>query len=389
MDDSDEFSVIIDEVRPNASDDYESGGEMIEDGEEQVEGVVRDTEEIESGQRDTEEIENGERDTEEIQNGERDTEEEAMEEMVEPNNNALDMPLRKVKEPSAVWKVAERVGGGAKCNFCKKIYKCAQGSTTNIIAHMQSKHQSREEVKILVSEQRKKKQKITVKRCQTEKKRIENNQPLISNFSNRRGLMDVLKRKKLDSALVKMTICMNRPFSDVENFHFRNLLFIAEPNYIMPSRKRHTSNFDAEAVKVVDNLKNEIIKDVTEAGHKTICITSDHGTSSDQFRTKKNALTVARCDKDFVIKKDIIKMIKCDGSQTGKKIREDVKTELESKAGWKEDWSVNWTTDNEAKQVNARLPGKHPEVGLLTNYTGLDIPFHLNAHYNYYPRGLR
>lgn len=100
-------------------------------------------------------------------------------------------------------------------------------------------------------------------------------------------------------------------------------------------------------------------------------------------------MTVARCDKDFVMKKDIIKMIKCDGSQTGKKIREDVKTELESKAGWKEDWSVNWTTDNEAKQVNARLPGKHPEVGLLTNYTGLDIPFHPNGHYNYYPRGLR
>ena len=126
--DSDEFSVIIDEVRPNASDDYESGGEMIEDGEEQVEGVVRDTEEIESGQRDTEEIENGERDTEEIQNGERDTEEEAMEEMVEPNNNALDMPLRKVKEPSAVWKVAERVGEGLSAIFVKRSTNVPRGA---------------------------------------------------------------------------------------------------------------------------------------------------------------------------------------------------------------------------------------------------------------------
>ena len=141
--DSEDYSVIIDEVRQNASDDCESGGEMIEDGEEQVEGVIRDTEEIESGQRDIEEIETGERDTEE----------DAMEEMVEPNNNELIMPLRKLKEPSAVWKVAKRVEGGAKCKFCKKIYKCAQGSTTNIIAHMQSKHQSREEVKILISEQ--------------------------------------------------------------------------------------------------------------------------------------------------------------------------------------------------------------------------------------------
>ena len=303
-----------------------------------------------------------------------DTEDEEAVEISDRNHNfgELDMPQRKVKELSAVWKVAEKVEGGAKCKFCKKIYKCAQGSTTNIISHMQSKHGNREEVKILISEQKKKKQRLKLKRLQSEQKRIDTNQPLISNFSNRRGLIDVLKRRKLDAALVKMTVCMNRPFSDVENHHFRNLLFIAEPNYIMPGRTRHTSNFDSEAVKVVEHLKKEITSDVTEAGHKTINITSDHGTSTDQFRTKKNALTVARCDKDFVIKKDIVMMIKCEGSQTGKKIRQDVKSELEAKAGWKDDWTVNWVTDNESKQVNARLPDKHPEVGLPTNYTGLD-----------------
>ena len=67
-------------------------------------------------------------------------------------------------------------------------------------------------------------------------------------------------------------------------------------------------NFDAEAAIVQEKLKKDITKDITDAGHKSIHITSDHGTSSDQFRTKKNALTVARCDKDFVIKKDIVKM---------------------------------------------------------------------------------
>ena len=41
-------------------------------------------------------------------------------------------------------------------------------------------------------------------------------------------------------------------------------------------------------------------------------------------------------------------------------IREDVKKWLVQGAGWKPDWTVNWVTDNEAKQVNARLPGKHP-----------------------------
>ena len=79
-----------------------------------------------------------------------------------------------------------------------------------------------------------------------------------------------------------------------------------------------------------------------------------------QTRTKKNALTVARCDDSFVIKKDIVKMIQCEGSQTGERIRQDVKKWLVQGAGWEPGWTVNWVTDNEAKQVNARMPGKHP-----------------------------
>ena len=199
-----------------------------------------------------------------------------------------------------------------------------------------------------------------------------NKQPSILNFSKRRGLMDPMKKKKLDAALVRMTIGMNRPFDDVENHYLREVLHVAEPNYLAPSRRTHTVHFDSEAVVVQLNLMKDIVKDVNEAGHKTINITSDHGTSSDQFRTKKNALTVARCTKDFIIKKDIVKMIKCEGSQTGQKIREDVKQALQEQAGWEAGWTVNWVTDNESKQVNARHPNKHPEVGLETNYTGFE-----------------
>ena len=148
------------------------------------------------------------------------------------------------------------------------------------------------------------------------------------------------------------------------------MLFIAEPNYIVPGRKRHTANFDKEALNIVVELKKEIVRDVNEAGHKTICITSDHGTSDDQFRTKKNALTVSRCTKNYVIKKDIVKMIKCEGSQTGLRIKKDVKLSLTERAGWESSWTVNWVTDNEAKQVNARAPDKHHEVEFEINYTG-------------------
>ena len=345
--DSDEFTVTYDAEASNEDvereDPAESHFEVIEDGNSVVEGI---------------EISGSEE--------EMDTESEPEED----NNNltGLEMPKRKVKEPAAVWKLAVKVQGGAQCKLCEKTFRSTQGNTTNIIGHMKSKHRDRPEVQILIKEQVAKKEKLKLKRLQTVK--IWRKQPLITNFSVKRGIMDPLKKKKLDAALVKMTICMNRPFDDVENHHFRNVMFIAAPNYIVPSRRSHTANFDNEAVTVEEDLRKDITKDVVEAGHKTINITSDHGTSSDQFRTKKNALTVSRCDKNFLIKKDIVKMIVCKGSQTGEKIREDVKKWLVQGAGWKPDWTVNWVTDNESKQVNARLPGKHPRVGLPTTFTG-------------------
>ena len=39
-------------------------------------------------------------------------------------------------------------------------------------------------------------------------------------------------------------------------------------------------------------------------------------------------------------------------------------------AGWKEGVKINWVTDNEAKQINARDPLKHREVDLPTFHTG-------------------
>ena len=151
--------------------------------------------------------------------------------------------------------------------------------------HMKLKHKSNEQVRKMIEELKEKKNTAEKKKALRENRK--HKQPLISNWSNRRGKTDSFKEKKLDQALIKMTVCMNRPFSDVENHHLRNLLFIAEPNYIAPSRNRHTANFDKEALNIVEELKKEIVRDVNEAGHKTICITSDHGTSDDQFRTKK------------------------------------------------------------------------------------------------------
>ena len=51
-------------------------------------------------------------------------------------SSSLKMPKRKVKDPSPVWKCAEKVDGGAKCNICGKLYKCTGGNTKGIIVHL-------------------------------------------------------------------------------------------------------------------------------------------------------------------------------------------------------------------------------------------------------------
>ena len=173
-----------------------------------------------------------------------------------------------------------------------------------LVAHIRTSHSKKDAVKELIVDINKKKEETLAK---MKKRKMETSiQPSILSFAGRRGVIDPAKKIKLEDAIVKMTVGMDRPFDDVENYYFRQLLFIADPNYICPSRRRHTSNFDQAAIKVEEELKKDIVKDIIQAGHKTVSVTSDHGTSSDISRTKKNALTLARTTKNFVIKKDTI-----------------------------------------------------------------------------------
>jgi hypothetical protein len=274
-----------------------------------------------------------------MEEGEGDVSDTSEEEQDTTSENFLKMPERKLKDPAPVWKCAVRVENGAKCNFCGKVYKTKDSNTAGITRQVKEKHAEKPEVKVMIGEVVKKKAKLSQKmKGKMAKLR---NQPSILSFSVKRGLMDRRKQKKMEEDLVKMTIMMNRPFSDVESPFFRKLLHTAEANFICPSSGKHTETFDAMAVKVMDDLKKEIIKDVTTAGHKTITITSDHGTHSDRFHSKENAVTVARTTNDFVIKKDVLVMLNCVESQTGKQIRKEVKEALVERAGYEEDWKVN------------------------------------------------
>ena len=284
------------------------------------------------------------------------------------DEQTLIMPKRKRKEPAPVWKCATKIKEGARCNFCRKTFKSKEGNTTAITRHIINAHANKPEVAEMKSEALLKKKKAASKK--EAKTRNDSHQSKITVFSVKRGRLDPIKEKRLEEQLIKLTILMNRPFSDVENPHFRKLLHIAEPNFICPGAKKLTKGFDKIAISVKESLKKDIVKDVSEAGHKTISVVSDHGTSGDRFRTKKNAVVVLRTTKDFVIKKDVVKMLTCDVSQTGHRIKEEVKEALVATAGYEEDWIINWKTDGEAKQLNATDPTKNTDIYMKINHRG-------------------
>ena len=291
------------------------------------------------------------------------------------NNNLNEtMAKRKAPEPSPIWtnNCGTSTKDGSTCAFCGKFYKSSGSSTTNLGNHLKRYHRDKPEVQQYIKDAKAKVERKKMKSASKRKREDESRPPSVMNYVNRQTSINPAKKMKLDEAIAKWIAADHKSFSEPESHAFRELLFIAEPGYVCPSADKATRDFDKLAVKLKENLKEEITKDVTEAGHKSGCVVSDHGTTKDRFRTKKNAITFSRITKNFYLKTDTVALVKCEGPQTGNVIRKDVKSEL-VKVGWEPSWNIDWVTDNEAKQISARGPGRHPEVGLDTNLTGKQL----------------
>ena len=105
------------------------------------------------------------------------------------NENSLKMPERKRKDPAPIWKYAERVENGARCKFCRKLYKSKHGNTSNISRHVMEKHTNEPEAKLLKAEMEKKKERLILKQKLVEKRKSEQGQTKITNFTKKRGLI--------------------------------------------------------------------------------------------------------------------------------------------------------------------------------------------------------
>ena len=212
-------------------------------------------------------------------------ENDAEDEVNDGEEEADEIFQRKRKKESSVWKYGTKLKGGSKCNICGKIYKSKQGNTTNLISHIKTKHRDSEAAKELTKDLQEDKE---AKKEKLAKKAAEKRQQCsLLNFVRRSGTLDKKKKEKITEAVADFIIEDTNNFEVVEKQAFRKMIFTCEPNYIVPSRRTITRRIDekAESCKVL--LKKEIFKDLENAGHKTISITCDEGTSSDRFKTRK------------------------------------------------------------------------------------------------------
>ena len=274
---------------------------------------------------------------------------------------------RKRKKESSVWRYGTKLKDGSKCNICGKFYKSKQGNTSNLIAHIKLKHKDTEAAveltKELTEAREIKKQKLAAKNAEKRQ------QSSLLNFVRRSGTLDKKKKEKITEAIAEFIIEDANYFDIVEKQTFRKMLFTCEPDYIVPSRRTITRKIDEKADSCKGLLRKEILTDLEDAGHKTISITCDEGTSSDRFNTKKLAVTIHRTTADFEVKSDTLAVDPAVGSQTAATIRSEVKAVL-VRFGYDSTWTVNWTTDGASAMISARAKGRHNEVGLETNHTG-------------------
>ena len=288
-------------------------------------------------------------------------------------NNSAVVPSvldsKKRKYTGEVWNCLSRLQeGGGKCNYCEKKFPMKDGSTSNANRHLLSAHFNEEAVKVLdkslKGKQEAKKQKIA-----EEKKKLAS-QPSLTSMIARKGPMDKIKKTKIDSSVVKWIIKSNKAFSVVDDPDFRRMMFEAQPNYVSMSANTIRNKFDKMSEDVSRDMKKEIIDDVTKAGHFTIHLMSDHGTSNDILKTKKNVLILSRTTEKMEIKTDTVAVIPSIGSQTGLQIRKDIKEAVTNEAGYDSSWTVCWVTDGAANVKNARKPGAHPSV---------EFPIHMDG----------
>ena len=161
-----------------------------------------------------------------IDSGGTDAEEEEMGNLDDETEEVLVMTKNKVKDPSPVWaNGAVLVKNGIKCQFCGKVYSQNYGNTSNIMQHILNKHSNLPEgrkLKMLRQERRNKRQEKTKAEVSKRSELIKLKQSSLKTFCRKQSI-DMLRKKKIEHALLKYIIVENKPFDTVEKHAFREM----------------------------------------------------------------------------------------------------------------------------------------------------------------------
>ena len=233
----------------------------------------------------------------------------------------LKLPKRKLREVAPVWLCGGESlpNGKDQCTLCGRTFVSETSNTSNLRDHILRKHSKTPEGLKLKKLTEEKREKVAEKKKSNESKKVAPTpkQTSVVGFITKTKAMDPKKKRKVEEALVKFITTETKPFNIVEKHSFRELLSALDPDYVVPSEHTIRRRFDKYADKIKEEMIQELKKDLDGVVDKVVNLTSDHGTSHDRFQTHKNALTLSRCTKDFVIKIDTVDVIHCVGSQTG------------------------------------------------------------------------
>ena len=140
---------------------------------------------------------------------------------------------RKTRDPAPIWKFGglKMPDGSAKCTLCTYTLIPKTSNTSNLTSHVRIKHKDTEIGKKLEAAV-KEKENRTKKKQEAAKKGKESG---MLKFVNRQPFIGKDKKDELDKCLVKHFIMSNSPFYEADEWSFRNLMFKANPGYLVQS----------------------------------------------------------------------------------------------------------------------------------------------------------
>ncbi|XP_074550123.1 E3 SUMO-protein ligase ZBED1-like [Halichoeres trimaculatus] len=230
----------------------------------------------------------------------------------------------------------------AVCKLCHKVVPSPDANTTNLFYHLQKKHE-REYTDI--QKFRLSKERSETGPCRA-KKRYYTQRSLQESFARGTPYDKNSRRHQQLSDGVTRLICKGGlPIELVDKPVFRELMELADPRYIMPSRKHFTR---VEVPRLYAERRTEVAREINRVAHYSL--TTDLWTS--RQTEPYMCITIHFIDNDWTLCSRCLQTAYFPQDHTGAMIAQGLTDALES-WGLEENQLVCVTTDNATNNISA------------------------------------